>query len=138
MLSYFHNIDNNISGSDFTLLKSMKCKKADTKTVLLGGFSIEIKTKIRYLIICCYHIFIRYLILALISLGNPPYNIPNIKKSLRLLEYCNILLKNLINMVSSFYGKRKDVFVHSHFLQVFLQFLRIDFFLVHFHFILEQ
>ena len=26
---------------------------------IIGGFPIEIKTKIRYLIICCYHIFIR-------------------------------------------------------------------------------
>ena len=25
----------------------------------IGGFPIEIKTKIRYLIICCYHNFIR-------------------------------------------------------------------------------
>ena len=26
---------------------------------IVGGFPIEIKTKIRYLIICCCHIFIR-------------------------------------------------------------------------------
>ena len=36
----------------------------------IGGFPIEIKTEIRYHIICCYHNF--YLILVLISIGNPP------------------------------------------------------------------
>ena len=46
-------------------------------TKVIGGFPMEIKTKIRYLIICAYHIFtlwnyiIKYLILVLISIGNP-------------------------------------------------------------------
>ena len=34
-------------------------KKTDTKTVFIGGFPIEIKTKLKYLIICCYRNFIR-------------------------------------------------------------------------------
>ena len=41
----------------------------------VGGFPIEIRTKIRYQIICCYHNFTlwNYLILVLILIVNPPF-----------------------------------------------------------------
>ena len=38
--------------------KRMCVPHFEDKKSRLGGFPIEIKTKIRYLIICCYHNFI--------------------------------------------------------------------------------
>ena len=46
----------------------------DGKFCLEGGFPIEIKTKIRYLMLLSYFQKIKYLILVLTSIGNPPIN----------------------------------------------------------------
>ena len=55
---------------------------------MIGGFPNEIKTKIRYLIICCYHIFIKIKLIMIITnnilvlflFGNPPFGPKNKRK----------------------------------------------------------
>ena len=48
---FYNSTERNITTSSFGLAKT------DSIRLVIGGFPIKIKTKIRYHIICCYHIF---------------------------------------------------------------------------------